>query len=306
MNEERADYKHYEARLIQLLRWRFEKANFKVEDHHKVGVLPLEIDLIVAATDERIPDFSKLPKLFHYFRRHNIMELKTERDRLEREDLLKLQAYGWLYMVKHDVPRVPHVTLTALAHHVAPKLRAAMPDLGFLPEEVPGVYLRNSDMVSYVISISELPDEIAPEELLAFSDPIRRTRTFLACLDDEEKRPIVETITDLYESEVLKIMVQLNVKPESMDKFIDALGREKIIAALGRKEEMMEKMLEAVGREKVIAALGRKEEVMDEMLETLGHEKILAAFGKEELLRQLLAEFGPEQLHKMIDQISQG
>jgi len=40
MNEERADYKHYEARLIQLLRWRFEKANFKVEDHHKVGALP--------------------------------------------------------------------------------------------------------------------------------------------------------------------------------------------------------------------------------------------------------------------------
>lgn len=52
MNEERANFKAYEARLIQLLRLRFEQANFKVEDHEKVGELPLEIDLIVISADE--------------------------------------------------------------------------------------------------------------------------------------------------------------------------------------------------------------------------------------------------------------
>jgi len=41
VNTERSSHKQFEARLIQLLRWRFEKSNFRVVDHLKVGDLPL-------------------------------------------------------------------------------------------------------------------------------------------------------------------------------------------------------------------------------------------------------------------------
>lgn len=84
MSNDRPAPKQYEAWLIQLLRLRFEQANFKVEDHLKVGELPLEIDMIVITPGEGMsPDFSKLPPLYHYFRQYNVMELKTEADRLE-------------------------------------------------------------------------------------------------------------------------------------------------------------------------------------------------------------------------------
>jgi hypothetical protein len=44
IRKRRRGYKQYEARLIQLLRRRFKKANLKVDDHLKVGKLPLEIE----------------------------------------------------------------------------------------------------------------------------------------------------------------------------------------------------------------------------------------------------------------------
>jgi hypothetical protein len=79
MVRKRRGNKQYEARLIQLLKQRFEKAKFKVEDHFKVGKLPLEIDLIVnrRAAGKTRKSLS-LPRLFKYFKRYNVMEVKTE------------------------------------------------------------------------------------------------------------------------------------------------------------------------------------------------------------------------------------
>ena len=42
----------------------------------------------------------------------------------------------------------------------------------------------------------------------------------------------MDTLVDLFESEVTKLMALLDVKPESMGKYIDALGREKVLAAI--------------------------------------------------------------------------
>jgi len=86
--------------LIQLLRRRFEEAQLKVEDHFAVGELPMEIDLI--ASFER-GEVANVPPLFHYFRRHNVIEIKTEADPLKIGDLQKLQAYAWHYMEKEVV-----------------------------------------------------------------------------------------------------------------------------------------------------------------------------------------------------------
>jgi len=55
MSNDRPPPKQHEAWLIQLLRRRFELANFKVEDHKKVGELPLEIDMIVISAGAEEP-----------------------------------------------------------------------------------------------------------------------------------------------------------------------------------------------------------------------------------------------------------
>jgi hypothetical protein len=96
MSNERPAPKQYETWLKQLLQQRFEQARFKVEKELAVGELPLRIDMI--ACDEASAEFSELPEIFRYFRRYNVMQLKSEADDLAAEDLLKLHAYGWLYM----------------------------------------------------------------------------------------------------------------------------------------------------------------------------------------------------------------
>lgn len=64
MNNERPAPKQYEAWLIQLLRLRFEQANFKVEDHLKVGELSLEIDMIVITPSEACRRISRSCRRF--------------------------------------------------------------------------------------------------------------------------------------------------------------------------------------------------------------------------------------------------
>jgi hypothetical protein len=123
-------------------------------------------------------------------------------------------------------------------------------------------------MVSYLIVFEDLPDELTPEELQAFSNPARRQPIILSQLASGQSNPILEAIWDLYESEVHK-MITL-------------------------KEETLDRLLKGVDQEKLIAAITR----------TVGQEKLLAAFNKEEILRQMLAELGPDQLRKMLDQIN--
>ncbi len=272
MNTSRPDYKPFEARLIQLLRWRFEKSNLNVIDHLKVGDLPLEIDVVAISTKPGwIPDL-KFPQLFDYFRQHNVMEIKTEQDRFEVQDLPKLLAYGWHYMAKQSLEEVSEVTLTALVHHLTPRLEKALPKFGF--EQLrPEVYRRNADMISYVIAFGDLPDELLPEELRAFTNQTRRQHLFLSCLGKQEKSPIVEAIVDLYESEVRNIM--LNIREESLRNILSVVEEKRIISALGE--------------EKIIAALSE--------------EKIIAALLKNEhLLKALLAELDVEQLQKMLEE----
>jgi hypothetical protein len=86
MNTKRPAYKQHEAWMIQLLKRLFEKAKLKVDDRPKVGKLPLEIDLVViAGKKEPTTSLLKLPQLFNYFQRYNIVEVKV------RKTVLKLR-----------------------------------------------------------------------------------------------------------------------------------------------------------------------------------------------------------------------
>ncbi len=285
MNTERPSYKPFETRLIQLLKRLFEKSNLEVSDHLKVGDLPLEIDIVACSPQrEWTPDFGEFPRLFHYFRQYNIMEVKTEQDRLEIEDLPKLMAYGWLYMARHYLVNVSEVTITALVHHLPSGVEEVLPLLGF-KSLTQGIYWRDSEPAAYIISFINIPDELLPEELRAFADPVRRQQTFIACLGNKEKAPLVETIFDLYESEVIKIM--LNIREESLKNILLAVGEEKILAALDKQ-----KIQAALSKEDHLAAIDR-----DDMINALLRD--------ESFLKALLARIKPEQLQSMLKEEKQ-
>lgn len=266
MRTKRPVYNPYEAWMIQLLKRLFEKAKLRVDDHPKVGKLPLEIDLVAIVGKKK--SFAKLPQLFHYFRRYNIMEVKSEKDRFGIGDLQKLQAYGWLYMVKHAVGSPKEVTLTALVHHLTRTVLKALPEYDFQPVEK-GLFCRRSHPVSYVISIEDSPDELLPDELQAFSNPKRRMRALLTALQKGNNSPIVEAMFNLYESEVDQLMTREAlakklVKIAGAKKVLAAIDKEEVVKSLDKKE-----LLKALSREDIVAAALRDKQLMKMLLANL-------------------------------------
>jgi hypothetical protein len=287
MSNDRPAPKQYETWLKQLLQQRFEQARFKVEKELAVGELPLRIDMI--ARDDAAADFSELPEIFRYFRRYNVMQLKSEADDLTAGDLLKLHAYGWLYMELNRVYTIREVTLTALVHHLTPAVLNVLPALGYLPTGK-GVYQQiPSAMESRLICFGALPDEVTPEELRAFSSPARRQPIILSELERGKLTPLLEAILELYESEVFKIMA---VKQEIIQRYIEALGPEKFLAVLKKKD-----IVATLRKEDHLAALSK-----EDLVAALSKEDLLAALGKEkeEVLQYLLPGIPPDQLQRLL------
>lgn len=184
-------------------------------------------------------------------------------------------------MMKNNLRKVADMTVTALVHHLTPTVVEALPELGYKPTGE-GIFQRDSDMVSHLIVFEDLPDESTPEELQAFSNPARRQTVILSELEKGRSTPILEAILELYESEVLKLMA---IKQETIKRFIENLGQEKILATF-RKEDLLKTLSK------------------DDLLAAFTKEDVISAFGAEEILKSLQAKLGPEQLRKMIDQLN--
>lgn len=79
---------------------------------------------------------------------------------------------------------------------------------------------------------------------------------------------------------------------------VKAFGRERVIAEL----------IQTAGPEKFLACHSGEEILLilrkDDIAAALCEQAILAVLGKEKILRQMLAELGPEELQKMIAKIS--
>ncbi len=285
MPRKRAKRNEYEARLIQLLKRRFEQARLKVQDHLKVGKLPLEIDMLVRFGGERSRlNTARLPKLFRYFRQHNVLEIKTEQTPLRVSDLLKLQAYTWLYMEQRQVHEVEQVTATVIAHHLPATVRVALPALKYRRVHK-GVYKSRSAFDSYLLDLSELPEALTPEELQIFTNRARREKVFLLRMDDPKKQALVDAMNDLYQSEVKKLMVYLDAKQKKVKRYVDIIGRKRVAAALPKEEHL--------------AALSKKD-----LLSALSKKDIVAAMGDDETLRLVYTKMGRERFLKKVEEIS--
>jgi len=128
-----------------------------------------------------------------------------------------------------------------------------------------------------------------PDELQAFSNPVRRQPIILNELNRGQTSPLLEAFLDLYESEVLKLMA---IRQETINRMIEALGREKILSTFH-----LEDILAAFRKEDLLAAF-RKED----LLAALRKEDHLAALSKEDMVQWLLAKVGSEQLSKIFNQ----
>ena len=124
-----------------------------------------------------------------------------------------------------------------------------------------------------MIAFGDPPDESMPEELRVFSNPAHRQSIILSQLSSGQSNPLLQAILELYESEVFKLM---SVKPEMLERFVQAFGKEKILSTF------------------------RKEDI----LATLNKEDLLAALSNDDMLNKLLVNLGPDQLYKKIEQAS--
>jgi len=96
----------------------------------------------------------------------------------------------------------------------------------------------------------------------------------------------MDALTDLFESEVFRLMALYNYPQSKVKKFVKALGKEKVAAALSKEDHMA-----ALSKKDLIAALNEKD--------------IIAAIrGKERILKTLLADLTPEQRKKLLEQRS--
>ena len=160
-----------------------------------------------------------------------------------------------------------------MVHHLPVSIFAALSKLDFV-EKAKGVYQRDSKPVAYVISFTEVPDELVPEALRVFCDAARRRQTLLSCLGNQEKAPNVETIFDLFESEVKHIM--LNIREETLRNVLSVVDNKKIISALGE-----ERIISALGKEKIIAAF--KKLPIEDQLQGTPTEALLKSLSAEKI-----------------------
>jgi len=187
------------------------------------------------------------------------------------------------------------VTLTALVHHLPRAVLKALPEYDFEPAGK-GIFCRRSHPVSYVIVLKEVPDELLPEELQAFSTRERRLRIVLAALQKREKPPILEAMFNLYESEVDQIMM---TREAMAKKLVKIAGPTKVSAALDKKYH-----LQALDKKDLMQALDKKDHMQaldkKDHLRALSQEDIIAAvLRNKRLLKTLEAKLKLEQRRKM-------
>lgn len=75
------------------------KGDLEYTNEYNVSAKPLQIDLLVIKKEDRCVIQNPIGKIF---RRHNIVEFKSPRDRLNIDDYFKVMGYACLYKAQHD------------------------------------------------------------------------------------------------------------------------------------------------------------------------------------------------------------
>ncbi len=273
----------YDARFKQTMHEHLgEKIGLTVQSEVEVSHLPLTIDVVVLLKDaaERANLLAVEP-ICQYFRSHNLIEFKSQADRLDEWDYSRIHARASIYLSDKRVPK-DELTLTIVT---------ASSPRGFLSgtsgewELVkPGHYQWTERFAVHLLVCNEL--EIARENylLLPFTVSFSGFDSFVEQVVSEEQRVYFNYalwIRPLRALEVLRMM--------GHQGFYDAELRELI-------EKFGSDILERIPPSELVKRLS-----VDERAKGLSadeHIKVLQSLSQAEL-RELIEKFGSDILERI-------
>ncbi len=256
-----------ENHFIQFMRPNSKKF-ITIQDHIKVGKLPLEIDMILEFKNNTDKDLISLG-LYPFVqilkksgKLNFITEYKSYRDRLKEEDLLKLEAYRYHYLYKNfdrnNINKFDTLLIITrreefLKHYSMDKISN-------------GVYQIKFERKINLIIIDELPIKEENYHFLIFSSSDIRTEfisKFLLSEFNENTYKLSEEFINYiganYTEELFMAAESIGIELEpdlrkNAKILIDRLGSKIFVESIG-KDEILEDLFEEFGEDEILSRL---------------------------------------------------
>ena len=289
MPKPKQEHKTAEALWQQLLSSTLPPLGIEVHTEVKVAKLPQKADLILIRKKRDI-----VHPLWSHLSSHNIVELKSAQDTLDKYDLDKLISYGLGYKRKEKIP----ASLLSLWLILPQCNKPLLDNLHELQERTFNTLLSGfhhtlfMEYPLYVIETNLLPLQESYLDLKLFAK--KGIFDVLQLIIEAGKKPLLEeriTVAwELYESELKEVLEAIMPKAkakrtdkELIEMMIDTFGEERVIQSWGEK-----RMIQSLGEERVIRSIGK--------------EKVLHSLGEEEVLKNLLKKFDKAQILEWMEE----
>ena len=263
----------------------FTRLGIPIQTQVEVGYLPLTIDVVIEPRNEAEQQNVKSEIALPDVGTHNLIEFKSENDRLTISGLQRIVARTNLYMSQNDL-LAPDITVTIICAGTPKKVLSHYPShIKF--ESLSGGYYRSTDKLPiHIVAINEL--EVTPKNypLLMFATSKRKFVAFLRDAmgqDDSDDNPII-TFAYFLKSDLIK---EINMPLKNR-----------------LSKEALAFIIEDIGDE-ILSCFSA-----DEILSHLSADEILSRFSADERLTGLSVEervagLSPEerrQLQRLLEQ----
>ena len=272
----------------------FTRLGIPIQTQVEVGYLPLTIDVVLTPRTEAEQQKVKLEIALPDVRAHNLIEFKSENDRLTISDLQLIVARANLYMSQNDLI-APDITVTIICAGTPQKVLSHYPShIQF--ESLGGGYYRSRDQLPiHIVAINEL--EVIPKNypLLMFATSKRQFVSFLRAAmaqDESDDNPVI-TFAYFLKSDLIKELnmpIKNRFSQEALAFIIEDI-RDEILSHLSADER-----LNGLSADERLNGLSA-----DERLNGLSADEILSRFSVEERIAGLSPE-ERKQLQRLLEQ----
>ncbi len=277
-----------------IMNLRFTRLGIQIQTQVEVGHLPLTIDVVFVLDDETDLERVQRETELHHAGLHNLIEFKSENDRLTIFDLQRIVARANLYMSQNNLI-ASDITVTIICAGTPRKVLYHYPShIEF--ESLGGGYYRSTDKLPiHIIAINELA--VTPENypLLMFATSKQKFVAFLRDAigrDDSDDNPIL-TCTYFLRSELIQeidMPIKNRLSKEALAYIIEDIGDE-ILSCFSAEE-----IASRLSAEERVAGLST-----EEIASRLSAEERVAGLSPEELISVLTPE-ERRQLQRLLEQ----
>ena len=262
----------------------FTRLGIPIQTQVEVGYLPLTIDVVIEPRNEAEQQNVKSEIALPDVGAHNLIEFKSENDRLTISGLQRIVARANLYMSQNDL-LAPDITVTIICAGTPKKVLSHYPShIKF--ESLGGGYYRSTDKLPiYIVAINEL--EVTPKNypLLMFATSKRKFVAFLRDAmgqDDSDDNPII-TFAYFLKSDLIKeinMPLKNRLSKEALAFIIEDIGDE-ILSCFSADE-----ILSHLSADEILSCFSPDERLTglsaDERLTGLSVEERVAGLSPEE------------------------